>query len=212
MKNSDFSSQRAQKLPPVLITAIENYAHKTFKSHGLPAFVASREAAIAHEIGHAIVATAEGMIIQSVRVFSRSTPFGNAWGGWCADADNQSWTTGPDSSVACDLSRARIIIAGLAGEAMTGLDKPGSSVDELAVSQLIGRNAAEKLAEPMLSDAAFEAFAEQLWHDKVWDRAIAILRANRGPFQQLAGHLHRREKIKGGELRAILTQIRRITP
>jgi hypothetical protein len=202
-------------IPPELIAAIEDAAHETLTSHGLSAFEMSRDAAIAHEIGHTIVAAAEGVVMQSVRIFSRSTPAGTAWGGWCTPIpeDDKEWTTGPDSSVESDLSRARIIIAGLTAEVMTGLDKPGSSLDELAMSQLIGHNAAMKLAKPkLLSDAAYVAFAKQLWHERVWGVTIEILRANHGPFQQLAGHLDRKERIKGDKLRAVLTQIRRITP
>jgi hypothetical protein len=199
-------------VPPELITVIEGHTHKTLNSHGLSAFEMSRDAAIAHEMGHAIIMTAEGLIVQSVRIFSRSTPFGNAWGGWCAEEDSKEWTTGPDSSVESDLSRARIIIAGLAGEAITGLDKPGSSLDELAFSQLVSYNAAAKLGDPGLSDAAHEAYAEQLWHEKVWLGALAILSANEAPFHQLATLLHRREKVKGRKLRAVLDKVRRITP
>ena len=63
--------------------------------------------------------------------------FGRCWGGLCSEAGGV-WTSGPDSHAEDDLRRARFIIAGLAGEALTGLDKPGSSLDELALSQLIG--------------------------------------------------------------------------
>ena len=122
-------------------------------------------------------------------------PFEKAWGGWCR-ADGQEWTTGPDSSAEADLSRARIVVAGLAGEAVTGKDKPGSSLDELVLSQVIAHNAAAKLADPSLSDAAYDDFTERLWHERVWGVTIKILLANRGPFQQLAEHLHRRKKSR----------------
>lgn len=200
-------------VPPGVIAAIENATHKAFNSHGVPAFAMSREAAIAHEVGHTIVATAEGQVIQSVCIFFRSMPppFEKAWGGWCR-ADGQEWTTGPDSSAEADLSRARIVVAGLAGEAVTGKDKPGSSLDELVLSQVIAHNAAVKLADPSLSDAAYDDFTERLWHERVWGVTIKILLANRGPFQQLAEHLHRKEKIKGDKLQAALAGITRITP
>jgi hypothetical protein len=199
-------------VPPGVIAAIENATHKAFNSHGLSAFEMSREAAIAHEVGHTIVATAEGATIQSVRIFSRSMPlFGNVWGGWCQD-DGQEWTTGPDSSAESDLSRARIIVAGLAGEAVVCTDKPGSSLDELVLSQVIGHNAAAKLADPNLSGAAYDDFTKQLWHERVWGVTIAILLANRDLFNQLAEHLHYKGKINGGKLRALLAGVRRITP
>jgi hypothetical protein len=199
-------------VPPGIITAIEDAAHRAFNSHGLSAFEMSREAAIAHECGHTIVMTAEGAVVQSVSIFSRSVPlFKDAWGGWCQD-DGQEWTTGPDSSAESDLSRARIIVAGLAGEAFIRRDKPGSSLDELALSQAIGFIAAQKLADLNLSDAAYADFAEQLWHKRVWGVTGAILLANRDPFMQLANHLHQSEKINGGKLRAMLAGIKRITP
>src|SRR5262245_48258520 len=193
---------------------IVDATRRALDRHGVSAFEMSREAAVAHEVGHTIVATHEGLIIQSVRIFSRPMPppFGTAWGGWCAEKDSTEWTTGPDTSAESDLSRARIIIAGLAGEAVVGLDKPGSSLDELALSQLIGINAGVKLGDPTLSDEAHSAFVQRLWHERVWGVAIAILSNNREPFIQLANLLYQRERVNGGKLRSVLAQIRRIAP
>jgi hypothetical protein len=196
-------------IPPAVIGAIERETHKILTSHGIAAFLMSRDAAIVHEVGHTIVAAAEGQIMQSVRIFSRSTPVGTAWGGWC-DCDDEDWTSGPDSSVESDLSRARIIIGGLVGEAITGMAKPGSSLDEQVMSQVLAHNAAVKLADHS-SDAACDDFAEQLWREKVFDVTIAILRANEGPFEQLAGLLDRKGKVKGHKLRAVLDQVRGIS-
>jgi hypothetical protein len=197
--------------PPVLITVIEDAARSAFDRHGLKAFVSSREATIAHETGHAIVATHEGLAVRSVSVFSRSVPpFGTVWGGWCTDAGG-IWTSGPDSSAADDLRRARIIIAGLAGEAATHTDLPGSSIDELGLSQLIGLNAAAKLDDdPGRSDQDYDAYAQRLWHEQVWDVTFRILLANWEPFNCLAQCLQKKEKVKGPRLRQILGQIRRI--
>jgi hypothetical protein len=197
--------------PPVLITVIEDAARSAFDRHGLKAFVSSRDAAAAHETGHAIVAAHEGLAVRSVTIFSRSVPpFGTVWGGWCMDAGG-IWTSGPDSSAADDLRRARIIIAGLAGEAATGRDLPASSLDELALSQLIGLNAAAKLDDdPGRSDEDYDAYAERLWHERVWKTAAAILFANQEPFNRLAQYLSEKEKVKGPRLRQILEQIRRI--
>ena len=50
--------------PPELIAAIEDATRKAFNSHGLSAFEMSRDAALAHEVGHTIVATAEGLVIR----------------------------------------------------------------------------------------------------------------------------------------------------
>lgn len=198
--------------PPQLIAAIKDATRETLDQHGLPAFEMSRDAALSHEVGHTIVATHEGLIIESVRIFSRSVPlFGKIWGGWCAEPDGTQWTTGPDTSAESDLSRARFIIAGLAGEAITGLDKPGSSLDELALSQLVGLNAAVKLDDdPTRSDEDYDGYAQRFWNDRVWGVAITILHANREPFMRLVEHLHRTEMVKGDKLRDVLAQVRRI--
>ena len=89
-----------------------------------------RNAALAHEAGHAIVAAHEGMAIRRVTVFSRCVSGVELWGGLCLEAGG--WTTNNDTSADDDLRRARFIIAGLAGEAITGTDKPGSSLDEFS--------------------------------------------------------------------------------
>jgi hypothetical protein len=161
-------------------------------------------------MGHAIVAAHEGLTVRSVTIFPRSVPnVGLAWGGWCMDAGG-TWTSDPDSTADEDLRRARIVIAGLAGEAMAGCDLPGSSLDELALSQLIGINAAVKLGDPALSDEAHSAYVQRLWHEQVWGVTISILRANYEPFNALVQALHEKEKVKGARLRQVLAQVRRI--
>jgi len=196
--------------PPELITVIEDATRRACDRHGVAAFTAPREAAVMHEIGHAIVGAHEGFRIRQITIYSQSAPgFGQVWGGRCMEADG-TWTTGPDSSVDEDLRRARFIIAGLAGEAMAGVDKPGSSIDELALSQLVGINAAVKLADPGLSDAEHSAYTQRLWHEQVWGVAVAILRNNYKPFMKLAEHLHQNERVHGGKLHKILAQVKRI--
>jgi len=198
--------------PPETIAAIEHAARDTFVRHGVSAFQMSREAAISHEAGHAVVGAHEGVNFQSIRIFSRSMPpFGTVWGGWCAEDNDRGHPIGPDISVESELSIARVTIAGLAGEAVCRLDKPGSSLDELEVSRRIGFNAAFKLADPALSDAEYFAYAQELWHERVWRVAVAILCENWEPFMRLVEHLQRHGKIKGSKLRTMLAQVRRIT-
>jgi hypothetical protein len=192
-------------VPPELVAAIEDAAQHTFHEHGAEAFAAPREAASAHEAGHAVVMTYEGLTVDSVRIFPR----GNAWAGWCTERNSTEWTTGPDTSAESDLSRARIIIAGLAGEAVIGQDKPGSSLDELALSQLMGINAGVKLSDPALSDEEHATYVQQLWNEQVWRMTLAILDVNRDSFLRLAEHLYRAEIVTGGKLRAMLAQVRR---
>jgi|SRR5215831_19433498 len=208
-----FTGNRPDKLqvpkgfPPETIAAIEHAAPDTFLRHGPSAFEAPREVAIPHEAGHAIIGTHEGLIIQSVCIFRRS---GNLWSGWCAEDNNRGHPIGPDISVESELSIARFTIAGLAGEAVCRLDKPGSSLDELEVSRRITFNVAFKLADPALSDAEYFAYAQKLWDERVWGVAVAILLENWEPFMRLIEHLDRNKKINGSKLHAVLAKVRRI--
>ncbi len=198
--------------PPQLTQAIQDATRKTLARDGIAAFTMPRHAAVAHEAGHAVVGAHEGFAVRRVTVFSRPVFGLEAWGGFCAEAGG-AWTTGPESSVHEDLRHAQFIIAGLAGEAITGTDKPGSSIDELVLSQLIGANAAFKLDDdPGRSDDEYRAYAEQLWDEQIWRVAIAILTANREPFMQVVRSLEEKERMAGARLRKALAQVRRITP
>jgi hypothetical protein len=209
--STDYLPTLPHGTPPELLAAIGDAARSALYQHGVAAFEAPRETAIAHEAGHGIVGAAQGFRIREITIFPRSAPdLGQVWGGRCMEASG--WSTGPASSADDDLRRARFIIAGLAGEAIVGLDKPGSSLDELALSQLVGINAGVKLGNPTLCDAAHAAYVQQLWHEQVWGVALAILHANRKPFIQLAEYLQRDGHVHGRKLETLLEQVeRRIT-
>jgi hypothetical protein len=199
--------------PPELIASIELNISHVLNRHGVSAFEAPREAAIAHEVGHAIVGAHEGLAIKQISIYSQMSPLtgGLVWAGRCIEKA-ATWTSGPDTSADDDLRRARFIIAGLAGEVATKLDRPGSSLDEHGLSMSITNNAAVKMKPHALSDAEYESYAQQLWHKQVWRVAFLILVNNREPFMQLARHLDERERVKGGKLNKALAQVRRITP
>jgi hypothetical protein len=196
--------------PPELVAAIADYTRDIFDRHGMSAFIAPREAAVAHEVGHAIVGAHEGFSIREITLYSRTVAhYGVTWGGRCMEVSS-TWTSGPDSSADDDLKRARFIIAGLAGETLTGLNKPGSSLEEEALSQLIGHHATKKLAYDRMSHAEYPAYAKQFWDTQVWGVAVAILRANREPFNRLAYYLQRKDHLHGGKLHKVLAQVTRI--
>ena len=197
--------------PPGLITAVEDATLDVFQRHGVSAFAAPQKAAVVHEVGHAIVGTHEGFKIQEISICSRTVPIvGLVWGGRCEEKA-ETWTSGPDTSSEDDLRRARFAIAGIAGEAIYRLDKPGSSLDETVLSQMLGHNAAVKLGHILsLSDAEYNAYAEHFWNEQVWDVTIAILRNNREPFMQVAELLDKRKRVKGGKLHKILDQVKRV--
>jgi hypothetical protein len=131
------------------------------------------------------------------------------------------WTSGPDTTAESDLSRARYLIAGLVAEVLTKKDKPGSSLDERGLVNMLVNNATIKL----LGETPFETLAEadahgcsaerlayftKLGDEQVWDAAVAILRNNWDLFQQLAQELYRRHRIKGSALQKILSKVKRI--
>lgn len=97
-----------QGTPPELVKAINDNVRETFGRHGLAAFTMPRNAALAHEAGHAVVAAHEGMTIRQVTVFSRSMAGVEAWGGECTEAGG--WTTAWETTAADDLARARFIV------------------------------------------------------------------------------------------------------
>jgi hypothetical protein len=202
-----------QGTPPELFAAIEAAARNVLArpGGGLPAFTMTRQAALAHEAGHAIVGAHEGLGVRAVSIFSREVPpLGPAWGGRCAWAGG-GWTTGPETSAEDDLRIGRMIVAGLAGEAVIQQDKPGSSLDELALSQLLGVHAAVKL-DPRGEDGGIldQEAVSALWHERVWNVAVRILCGNWEPFTKIMEHLHEHEKIAGGKLRRTLAQVQRI--
>jgi hypothetical protein len=207
-RNPQISIGLVKEAPAEFFEAIRDATLRAFHEHGAAAFAAPRRAAAAHEAGHAIVGTAEGLRIRSLTVFPQSAPgLGEVWGGRCMEASGK-WASTPDTSADENLSRARFYIAGLAAEALTRLDKPGSSVDELALSQTLAHNAGLKL-EPTLSYAERAAYEQQIWHEQVWEVALAILRTNRAPFQQLASHFCEHEFIDGKQLHKILAAVER---
>lgn len=203
-------SSLPQDAPPELAAAIADAISDIFDRHGAAAFAAPREAAVAHEVGHAIVGTHEGFQIRELRVYQQKMPNGgrSIWTGRCEEAAG-TWTTGPDTTADEDLRRARFIVGGLAGEAVMRMDKPGSSIDELALSQFVGVNVAAKLADPRLTDEEYNAYVQRLWHEKVWDEVIAILRENRKAFAQLVNRLDQQQRVEGVKLRKILSKISR---
>jgi hypothetical protein len=197
--------------PPGLMTHFGDVVRDIFIQHGASAFKSTREVAIAHEVGHAIVGAHEGFEIRRIMITPRSAPNGElVWGGRYQPAGG-TFRSGPDTSPDENLRRARLIIAGLAGEVATRTDVPGSSVDELAMSQLLACNAALKLADPGLNDAEREAYARQLFHKQVFCVAVNILCGNADLFNRLVEHLHQHEHARGDKLRRALAQVKRVS-
>jgi hypothetical protein len=198
-------------IPPEYVDIIMENMRAVYVQHGPSAFAMTREAALYHEGAHALIGWHEGLRICSVSITSRVVPeLGTSWGGWCMHND-PPWPIGQDTPVKNDLRLARMKIAGIVGEAVAGLDKPGSAIDELVISQYVGQIAARKVVDVnRISQEEFDAFAQEYWHEKVWGVGIQILANNEKAFREIIQELHLHEKVKGRRLRDILNKVKRI--
>jgi hypothetical protein len=193
--------------PPLLVESYQNAIHEALHKHGPAAFEATREAAMTHEAGHAIVGAHEGFNIRSISIFPR----GALWEGRC-DEGVKLWASGPDTTAEDDLRRARFTIAGLVGEVLSRTDRPGSSLDELVLSQLFAINIAAKLAPPSISEDDYQLYVPRLWQERVWNVVRNIILTNHEPFNRLANLLNEKEHVRGPKLRKVLAQVKKVTP
>jgi hypothetical protein len=97
MRKTHTTPAAAPSSPPMLTAAIDNATRAVLEQHdGIEAFIGTREAAVAHEVGHAIVGTHEGLKIRRISIYS----YGNNWGGVAA-------RTGPGGAPARQIPASR---------------------------------------------------------------------------------------------------------
>ena len=182
------------------------------RQHGLAAFTMPRDAALAHEAGHAIVGAHEGFAVRRVTVFSRSVSGVEAWGGFCAEAGGR----GPPGR-----TRAQTTICAAPASSSPGSpEKPSPEPTSPARRSMnwscrswSASNAAVKLDDdPSRSDDEYRAYAEQLWHEQVWTRGASPSCAPTASRScRSCNCLHEKESVQGARLRQALAQVRRIT-
>ena len=186
--------------PGELIAETDIFAGKILAKHGIKAFAMPFEAAVAHESGHVIVAAAEGCKIDKVCLIRSMLPaLGEIWGGKFLERNR--WTRDANTPPQDDLRRARIVIAGYAGEKAYGVARPGSSLDERALSYFLAVLAADNLKRTDW---------QALWHEQVWKPIKPVFETNRRPFEQLMDALCSHERVQGAKLQTILSHVKPI--
>jgi hypothetical protein len=178
---------------------ITQAAQEILASEGMQAFEMPKSAALAHEVGHCIVGTHEGLCIVEVRVFERSA------GVWCGVVnESSSWHIDIDTPIETALARARYLVAGIAGEAV--LDpvhrRSGSSVDEVILVQMLlagiwQQRRAEFGGVDDLGDLC----------RAVWLQVCCIIKHNENVAHGLMRKLERTGRVYGKPLIASLRQV-----
>ena len=180
---------------------ITNKALELLAAEGMQAFDMSRSAALAHETGHAIVGTHEGLTILEVKVFER---FADTWCG--VVNESSSWQVDADTPTAAALARARYLIGGIAGEAVLDPDnmRSGSSLDEIVLAQMLLGGIWQKRREefPGIDHPS------DLW-TVVWQHTACIVKHNEKVGHDLIRKLERTGRLYGKPLQACLRRVAR---
>jgi hypothetical protein len=190
--------------------ALGQEIERLLASEGPHAFELPRSAAIAHETGHAIVGTHEGIAISAVRVWSVPVSpqeyrlMGPTWTGETVDP---AWGITPITPTAVILSRVRMILAGVIGEAVLDPEncRKGSSLDE----RLLGRMLCETLLRQHADDFPDIDRPQDIYCMLVM-QVSAILKRNEGMAQCLMRKLAHQGTVRGQPLAKILQQVRRV--
>lgn len=196
-----------QQQKAALTVAVATRAREVLEEYGAEAFALPRAAALAHEAGHAVVAAALGLQVEFIKV-ERVADFGGAWSGFCQLTIGE-WLMTRDSPLPDILMHAKYLIAGLAGELVSGLALPGSSLDEVLQAQVLAAMAADKIY-PDSAPAAHADCAAHIWEVGILGLAVSILRANRRALNRLVAELDRRGEVRGRPLRRVLAQVQRM--
>ena len=188
------SERDREALAPVLC----EYAAALLKAEGLRAFENPRSAALAHEVGHAIVGAHDGLKITSITVWRHKT-LDRAWLG--ITNERRRWSITPTTPIREALTRACFIIAGEAGEVVLDPDgyRKGSSIDEVALSQRIVLGYARILGDE----------PERLWN-AVRSRAAHIIGHNKHLAQELIARLDRTQTLRNRAMHDVLSQVQQI--
>ena len=126
--------------------------------------------------------------------------------GWIGftDVSGGAFVYTPDKPATFDelLARSRTIYAGIAAEALfAGEDRrEGSSLDEVLLSQLFGRYAADLIGED----------PELFWQRNIHVWCLCQLGGNREVHAEITEALLQRKRVKGKRLRQLCGQVERV--
>jgi hypothetical protein len=194
-------------LKAAIVVSVETEAERLIATEGRAPFALPRSAAAAHEAGHAIVGAAAGDQISRVEIwrerkYERLSGLA-AWAGYTHyTTDGQSgWTITPDTPSDAMQRQIWRLLAGVVGEGV--LDPAhylaGSSLDEVAISQVVAAALHEQLGLP--------GDPEETWRAS-WGWTVAIIRHNEAVARELAEKLHLMTSLQGRPLAAILARVR----
>lgn len=160
---------------------VMDLALAAYESEGLSAFESPRSHAALHEAGHAVIGTADGRTISSIRVNTKICNNAKAWYGF-TKYKTSGIQVGAHTSPENDFLEMRQILAGITAEALFADDfRGGSSLDETALGQIIAGGIVAKTGVD--ADSIFQAcvltVAHDLWQNKpAFDAIVAALCRN----------------------------------
>lgn len=158
----------------------------------------SKSCAAAHEAGHAVVIAAEGGHVRRIRIRRSRQAAARGLEGWIGETTEPTgWQLAPDMGADAYIRRARIMLAGLAGEIEGGHAVPGSSADEVIAAGELTKAAAE-IAGGHPETIQGEAL----------DDALATIRSNADIHRRLSRRLEQARRIEGPILRRVLAGVR----
>jgi hypothetical protein len=122
-----FSPEEHHEMLENLIRLIE----VILETNGPSAFDAPRSAAIAHEVGHAIVLAHDDVPVEKIAVWKKDGAGEHTWEG-LTTKKARTFLLGPDTPIISALSHACFVIAGEVGEKVLDPDKyrAGTALDE----------------------------------------------------------------------------------
>jgi hypothetical protein len=172
---------------------------RIYKQDGPREFENPKGAAVAHEVGHAIVSMHDGVRIESISIWKHSG--GVVPDSWIGETTRKiGWRIDDNTPPVDALKTACYLIAGEVGEWVLKRDeyRKTTSMDEVAMVQRIALGFARR----------FEMRPEDLFQ-QVRTRAAEIIRHNRAVADNLMARLDRKQTLRRRDL-GLLDRVQKI--
>lgn len=183
-----------------MAAALTEEVRKILATDGPRAFESPRSAAIAHEVGHAIVSVHDDVQVEKIAVWKAPGGGEYEWAG-VTTKKGRSFFIGPDTPIAKALSHACFVIAGEVGEAILAPNeyRAGTALDEVIYTQRI----VYALAHRVKMEEA------DLW-EQIRKRSWNIISQNEAVGRKLISRLDRTETLQRRALTDALDRVRQI--
>jgi hypothetical protein len=197
-------STSLQHFPPEeheeMLEHLKRVIRDILETHGSNAFDSPRSAAIAHEVGHAIVLAHDGIPVEKIAVWKRAGASEHTWEG-LTTKKARTFFIDPDTPIITALSHACFVIAGEVGEKVLDPDtyRAGTALDEVLFSQRIAYALANRV----------KMTEENLWQE-IRKRSWQIIAYNEPVAQELIGRLDRTESLQRRALTTPLERVKKI--